>query len=196
MRGAIMPLFKEIVQALSQIDKNDIDYIILYNRGSHFTFFHFEPTVIAIRTGNIEKHLIEQNFAVYEYAGEDWFQTESRKYIKGRVIPPSETGDGTYRVPAIKPNSSPQQQDEEVRKALKVAFYASQNGKPFAATRIVQWALSVFGPYIEKMCANGDCTDISLKKQLTQDEWRKRETAFETEYPLLSGEDKTHDGIE
>ena len=190
VHGLIMPIFKEFVAELQKIDKKLINYIILYNESPIIPLLPQKPTVIAIRTGNVEKHLKAQNITIYEYAGEDRFQTKRPKLSAGDVIPPSKTGDDTYKVPPLQCHEDWCNIDE-IFKAFRIAFYARKKGIPFAATRAIQWALYVFGDDVEKIYLENDRPKIVFKGSSTMKrniEYLHRAEAFDQLFPFISSQ--------
>ena len=67
----IMPMFNDVVEMLERIDSKEVDYIILLLCE---TQINENTDVIAFKTGDIYKQLINQKKYIYEYAGKDFFK--------------------------------------------------------------------------------------------------------------------------
>jgi len=92
----------DVVNILSSIPSDRVDYIILY-----FTSAAFKPNTnaIAIRTGNIKEQLNNQNVTIYKYAGIDKYNDGGVSFTSPKVIHRNEDGEYqaqySYSIPPL-----------------------------------------------------------------------------------------------
>lgn len=78
-----VPMFRDIVDILSQIDSTKVDYIFIrFNKLGTIN----KHDVIVLRTNNIEQQLMKKKITVYEYVGEDFRITRRDKNIVTKCL--------------------------------------------------------------------------------------------------------------
>jgi len=169
----------DVVNILSSIPSDQVDYIILY-----FTSAAFKPNTnaIAIRTGNIKNQLKNQNVTIYKYAGIDKCNDGGVSFTPPEVTHRNEDGEYqakySYSIPPLDKD-----RNQRIWPAFKAAYYAHKRGVPFVATREIQAALFTLGRFVD--CFYGVGTDVSVifRKNISQ-EAEKRFADFDRLYPL------------
>lgn len=144
----LFPMTEEIVKLLSAVDANLVDYIVLL---FHNADFRRNEDVIAIRTGNIKKHLAAQRITTYAYASEDLYGDDIK--FEKDTIQRVNTEKIAYQISL---SGKSEERIEPLFNALKIAFYAQKNGRPFAASRIVQCMMYAVGEHIQRLEKDGD----------------------------------------
>lgn len=144
----LFPMTEEIVKLLSAVDANLVDYIVLL---FHNADFRRNEDVIAIRTGNIKKHLAAQRITTYAYASEDLYGDDIK--FEKDTIQRVNTEKIAYQISL---SGKSEERIEPLFNALKIAFYAQKNGRPFAASRIVQCMMYAVGEHIQRFEKDGD----------------------------------------
>lgn len=143
------PMFGKIVRMLEErINKKKIDYII-FCLGD--TLYSGKIKVIAVKTGNITKNLVNQGVQIYEYAGEDMLLFDFQSTYRDIKVEPQYTFkedqvDVIFRY-------STAMLDEKQRLQLlfflfKQAWELKKNGHSYATTVGVQMLMECFGDYV------------------------------------------------
>lgn len=172
-KGHLMPMFREVVDELETVDSNSVDYIILYIKDTVDTQL---KNVIAVKTGNVAKSLHKQAIQIYEYCGMDAdLQFVNIKYEKVN-------DDGYHFNYSIKHSANATQMEAYIP-ALKSAYAAIHQGKPFATTRNIQGFLCAFGKNV-KFSSNPDDDLLFSVYDTDAEEILRRFDAFTAKYPV------------
>lgn len=175
----LLPMTSDVVNILSSIPSDQVDYIILY-----FTSAAFKPdtNAIAIRTGNIKNQLKNQNVTIYKYAGIDKCNDGGVSFTPPEVTHRSEDGEYqakySYSIPPLDKD-----RNQRIWPAFKTAYYAHKRGVPFVATREVQAALFTLGKFVDRFYGVGTDVGVVFQKNVSQ-EVEKRFRDFDRLYPL------------
>lgn len=175
----LLPMTSDIVNILSSIPSDQVDYIILY-----FTSAAFKPdtNAIAIRTGNIKNQLKNQNVTIYKYAGIDKYNDGGVSFTPPEVTHRNEDGEYqakySYSIPPLDKD-----RNQRIWPAFKAAYYAHKRGVPFVATREIQAALFTSGKFVDRFYGVGTDVGVVFQKNVSQ-EVEKRFRDFDRLYPL------------
>ena len=156
----ILPMLDSFVMQLEAIDKRKVDYIILYISNSIREVPH--PTVIAVRTGNVRKHLKRQGITVYKYIGEDSYDTTPLHFNDAKITPMDDDENG-YNLTIGWNRKNSETVTNAVFSAFGEAYHAKKKNIPFATTRIVQLLLFSISEDIECIYRDGLQTRIEFK---------------------------------
>lgn len=177
--SGLLPMTSDVVNILSSIPSDRVDYIILY-----FTSAAFKPNTnaIAIRTGNIMKQLKNQSVTIYKYAGIDKYNDGGVSFTPPEVTHRNEDGEYqakySYSIPPLDKD-----RNQRIWPAFKTAYYAHRRGVPFVATREVQAALFTLGKFVDRFYGVGTDVGVVFQKNVSQ-EVEKRFRDFDRLYPL------------
>ena len=175
----LLPMTSDVVNILSSIPSDQVDYIILY-----FTSATFKPdtNAIAIRTGNIKNQLKNQNVTIYKYAGIDKYNDGGVSFTPPEVTHRNEDGEYqakySYSIPPLDKD-----RNHRIWPAFKTAYYAHKQGVPFVATREIQAALFTLGKFVDHFYGVGTDVGVVFQKNVSQ-EVEKRFRDFDRLYPL------------
>lgn len=175
----LLPMTSDVVNILSSIPSDQVDYIILY-----FTSATFKPdtNAIAIRTGNIKNQLKNQNVTIYKYAGIDKYNDGGVSFTPPEVTHRNENGEYqakySYSIPPLDKD-----RNQRIWPAFKTAYYAHKQGVPFVATREIQAALFTLGNFVDRFYGVGTDVGVVFQKNVSQ-EVEKRFRDFDRLYPL------------
>ena len=175
----LLPMTSDVVNILSSIPSDQVDYIILY-----FTSATFKPdtNAIAIRTGNIKNQLKNQNVTIYKYAGIDKYNDGGVSFTPPEVTHRNENGEYqakySYSIPPLDKD-----RNQRIWPAFKTAYYAHKQGVPFVATREIQAALFTSGKFVDRFYGVGTDVGVVFQKNVSQ-EVEKRFRDFDRLYPL------------
>lgn len=143
------PIFEDMLCLMEEkVDCHKVNYIILCMGG---TLRAENPKVIAIRTGNIRKHLERQNIIVYGYAGEDLIFIDFQATQRNVTIEPSCLIDSDKILFGIKHMDKDKNEQfmlNAIFYSLKKALEYRRQGKDFITTLGTQMMLDVLGDYI------------------------------------------------
>ena len=178
----LIPITTDIVEILSGIDKSKVDYIILYMTNSSFGE---SEDVIAIRTGDIKKHLLAQGIKIYKYASEDFFEGKSSKFLPAKVE--SIDGKGLYQLIFRYEGLSGMEIKRELYPALRKAFYAKKKDIPFVASRSVQFALYALEKYISAFEQAGEYCQPVFTRHITPEYMDSKQKEFEETWGIGTG---------
>lgn len=177
--SGLLPMTSDVVNILSSIPSDQVDYIILY-----FTSATFKPdtNAIAIRTGNIMKQLKNQSVTIYKYAGIDKYNDGGVSFTPPEVTHRNEDGEYqakySYSIPPLDKD-----RNQRIWPAFKTAYYAHKQGVPFVATREIQAALFTLGKFVDRFYGVGTDVGVVFQKNVSQ-EVEKRFRDFDRLYPL------------
>lgn len=170
-KNGFMPMSQDIVNLLSEIPTNTVDYVVLLLEN---TMKKDVADVVAIRTGNIEKHLQRQGILTYKYFGD-----RLDPQIKKGIHTVDDTG--THRV----------HYDFNYRDAnaldcciegIMGAHKAKKKGAPFVTTRNIEASLYALGDSLE---FSKDCFGKwKMSTLYDQDTVLQRFDAFIAKYPI------------
>ncbi len=168
----LMPMFREVVEELKKVDGKMVDYIILYIKN---TSDKKKKNIIAVRTKDIEKDLRKQAIPVYEYCGMD-------ADLQFDDIKNEKVNNGYHCKYSIRHSANATQMEAYIP-ALKLAYAAIHQGKPFATTRNIQGFLYAFGNNVEFSSTPDDDRLFSVYGK-DAEEIRRRFDEFTTKYPV------------
>lgn len=172
-KDGLMPMFREVVDELETVDSNSVDYIILYIKN---TVDKQLKNVIAVKTGNVAKSLRKQAIQIYEYCGMD----ADLQFVN---IKCEKVNDDGYHFNYSIKHSANATQMEAYIPALKSAYAAIHQGKPFATTRNIQGFLCAFGKNV-KFSSNPDDDLPFSVYDIDAEEILRRFDAFTAKYPV------------
>lgn len=175
----LLPMTSDVVNILSSVPSDQVDYIILYFTSAAFKS---DTNAIAIRTGNIKNQLNSQNVTIYKYAGIDKYKDGGVSFTPPEVTRRNEDGEYqakySYSIPSLDKD-----RNQRIWPAFKAAYYADKNGTPFVATREVQAALFALGRFVDHFYGVGTDVSVIFRKNISQ-EAEKRFADFDRLYPL------------
>lgn len=173
----LIPLTTDIVKILSSIDKNKVDYIILYMTNP---LSNKRANVLAVRTGNIRNHLLTQKIKTYKYAGEDLYEGKSSNILPTEIQHIDDKG--LYQLNFRYEELSESEIKGKIFLGVRTAFYAQKRGLPFVASRSVQLTLYAIGRYIRAFEPVGEYCQPVLSKKLPYGYVNKKYKEFEKIY--------------
>lgn len=138
-RDGLMPMFREVVDELEKVDSSLVDYLVLYIR---HTSDRRQKNVIAVKTGNVAKSLRSQATPIYEYCG-------TNADIQSINVECTKPNSHEYHFKFLATHSDNATEMEPYIPALKAAYAAIHQGKPFATTLNIQSYLYSFGKKVE-----------------------------------------------
>lgn len=143
------PIFGEIVRMLEEkIDKKKIDYIV-FCLGD--TLYSGKIKVIAVKTGNITKNLVNQGVQIYEYAGEDMLLFDFQSTYKDIKVVPQYTFKEDQVDVIFRHSTAILDEKQRLQLLLfsfKQAWELKKNGHSYATTVGVQMLMECFGDYV------------------------------------------------
>lgn len=133
LNECLMPFYKEIVSIVNSAENKELlDYIVFLIRNPQNT----EQQVIAVRSKNFKKNLLNQDIVIYEYVGENLAKIQQYSVDEERKI-------------KITPNDVSNMEIEEIVYPLyEKARNHLKKGIPFVTSRMVQHLLYVL-PYAQ-----------------------------------------------
>lgn len=132
-------MFREVVDELEKVDSSLVDYLVLYIR---HTSDRRQKNVIAVKTGNVAKSLRSQATPIYEYCG-------TNADIQSINVECTKPNSHEYHFKFLATHSDNATEMEPYIPALKAAYAAIHQGKPFATTLNIQSYLYSFGKKVE-----------------------------------------------
>lgn len=169
----LMPMFREVVDELEKVDGSLVNYIVLYITN---TVDKSKTTVIAVEAGRVTQCLRSQSIPIYEYCGTD----VDLHYTTPQCI---KTDDGNYKFGYSITHAPDAARMDKYVPALKAAYTARHEGKPFAASRNIQSYLYAFGGKIEFATDPNDDLLFSVN-DTDQEEILRRFDEFTAKYPV------------
>lgn len=180
----ILPVCDDIVTELEKVDKRSVDYIILYSSEDPLlTGKDRKEEVVAIRTGNIRKHLAAQKIPVYKYI---------EGYLsKGAFTPKidaNRTTDGNFQI--TRSYMSDDDRKKEIFNSMVIGAYkvsqAQKNGKPYVTTIETQSFWEAIQKSIEGFEKQDEFISIVFKNGTSTEEILKNYSRAMTKYKVGS----------
>ncbi len=153
----LMPFFEEVLDLLSQVPKDKVQYFILYIKNYNGSI----SRVIALDNNDLMESIRRQKLKVYKYAGIDYF-LDSFQSLHGKT---EFVSDYKRRNGQINMNYKistqflkPEIYQFLIFNATKLALEAKNMGKPFVCDSLSQRMLYVYGDHIKgwKRIPNND----------------------------------------
>ena len=164
-KSRLLPICTEIVDELSKIDKTVVDYVILYFKGDPLINYQKCPeSVVAVKTGNITKHLMAQHIPVYQYI-EGYFSNGSF----APKLTAQKDSEGNYTID--KSDTPSENRLTSIDKCIKSGVYqlslALRNKQPYVTTIEVQSYWDAYKPFLREFIPLEDDCIIKFKDNVT-----------------------------
>lgn len=187
-----MPIFSDIARLLENIDKRQVDYIVL----SLYSYKTMDgPTkIIALRTGNIYKQLRKTNTKIYDYAGEEYLLKNVQNMhtdVKAKPTWNLESGKVHFTLDLDFNDIAGSDRLGLISYGVLLAQQAAKRGENYATTLGVQMFLDVYGEYFLgwKKSADGK---LLLNKPIfgpiRQEELLEKQVTFQNQWQFSEEE--------
>lgn len=182
----VMPMFSDIVRLLEDIDKRQVDYIIL----SLYSYKTMDGPVkiIALRTGNIYKQLCKTNTKTYDYAGEEYLLKNAQNMhtdVKAKPTWNLENGKIHFTLDLNFNDIAGNDRLGLISYGVLLAQQAAKRGGNYATTLGVQMFLDVYSDYFLGWQKSAD-GKLLLNKPIfgpvKQEELLEKQTVFQNQW--------------